>query len=216
MSIPRWLTLFLIVLLTVPAGTASAQQDTSAEALLQQLAEANARDTEAAIKAIATSGHERARDWLDAYGNNRLSQVEDTGQIVIVLNNRGRDWEVADAITGENLGEMSRRDLDRIAVNNAIRRQLEGVMAMMDLYANDLEVREALIIRRRAASILAVDLEDVLGVKLARDAKLLPDGVGKGVKGVGPGWVVVAVLLLLVTAPLLPTVLCEANDKVDV
>ena len=143
MSIPRWLTLFLIVLLTVPAGTASAQQDTSAEALLQQLAEANARDTEAAIKAIATSGHERARDWLDAYGNNRLSQVEDTGQIVIVLNNRGRDWEVADAITGENLGEMSRRDLDRIAVNNAVRRQLAGVMAMMNLYSDDVDVREA-------------------------------------------------------------------------
>ncbi|WP_328186083.1 urea ABC transporter permease subunit UrtB [Marinobacter sp. OP 3.4] len=143
MSIPRWLTLLLIVLLTLPAATATAQQDTSAEALLEQLADASPRETESVIKTIATSGHERARDWLDAYGNNRLSRVEDTGQIVIVLNNRGRDWEVADAVTGENLGEMSRRGLDRIAVNNAIRRQLEGVMAMMDLYDSNLDVREA-------------------------------------------------------------------------
>ncbi|MCK7545390.1 urea ABC transporter permease subunit UrtB [Marinobacter bryozoorum] len=142
MSISRWLTFLLIALLTVP-GMTSAQEERAPEALLEQLAEASPRDTETVIKAIATSGHERARNWLDAYGNNRLSQVKDTGQIVIVLNNRGRDWEVADAITGENLGETSRRDLDRIAVNNAIRRQLEGVMAMMNLYANDLEVREA-------------------------------------------------------------------------
>lgn len=104
MSIPRWLTVLLIVLLTAP-GLATAQEGDSAEALLEQLAEASPRDTETAIKAVATSGHERARDWLDAYGNNRLSQVKDTGQIVVVLNNRGRDWEVADALTGENLGK---------------------------------------------------------------------------------------------------------------
>jgi urea transport system permease protein len=131
-----------MVLLITPAGTASAQQDQSAEALLEQLAEASPRDTEAAIKAIASSGHERARAWLEAYGNNRLSQVKDTGQIVIVLDNRGRDWEVADALTGEDLGEMSRRDLDRIAVNNAVRRQLAGVLAMLDLYLDDVDVRE--------------------------------------------------------------------------
>lgn len=142
MSILRGLTFFLMVLLITPVGIASAQQDQTPEALLEQLADASPRDTEAAIKAIATSGHERARDWLEAYGNNRLSQVEDTGQIVIVLNNRGRDWEVADALTGENLGEMSRRDLDRIAVNNAVRRQLAGVLAMLDLYSDNVDVRE--------------------------------------------------------------------------
>ncbi|SFR54915.1 amino acid/amide ABC transporter membrane protein 1, HAAT family [Marinobacter daqiaonensis] len=143
MSIPRLLTMLLFVLLMAPVGTAMAQQDDgSGEKLLEQLADASPASTEEALQAIAASGHERARAWLEAYGNNRLSRVKDTGEIVIVLNNRGRDWTVADAVTGENLGEMSRRDLDRIAINNAVRRQLAGVLAMLDLYAEDPEVRE--------------------------------------------------------------------------
>ncbi|MGM0571806.1 urea ABC transporter permease subunit UrtB [Marinobacter sp.] len=162
MGIPRWLTFFLIALLMAP-GMATAQEGDSAEALLEQLAEASPRDTEAAITAIATSGQERARSWLDAYGSNRLSQVKDSGQIVIVLNNRGRDWEVADAVTGEVLGEMSRRDLDRIAVNNAVRQQLAGVLAMLDLYSDDVKVRE-----RAALDMLGKVNDAVAGNVIAR------------------------------------------------
>lgn len=141
MSIHKGLALLFIALLIVP-GMATAEEPDAPQALLLQLA-GSSGETETAIRAIAASGHERAREWLDAYGNNRLSQVRDTGAVVIVLSNRGRSWEVADAVTGGYLGEMSRRNLERIGVNNAIRRQLGGVMAMMDLYRNRVEVRQS-------------------------------------------------------------------------
>ena len=128
MSILRSLTLLLIALVSVLSLPASAQEDDPGTALLNNLAEAPASRIEEAINAIVSSGDERARGWLEAYGNNRLSRIDDTGQVVIVLNNRGRDWEIANPLTGENMGEMSRRELDRIAINNRIRGQLEGCL----------------------------------------------------------------------------------------
>jgi urea transport system permease protein len=143
MSILRSLTLLLIALASVLALPAHAQDDDPGKEMLANLAEAPASKVEEALNVIVNSGDPRARSWLEAYGNNRLSRVKDTGQVVVVLNNRGRDWEIADPLTGENLGEMSRRELDRVAINNAIRGQLEGMLAMLDLNAADPEVREA-------------------------------------------------------------------------
>ncbi|HBC37180.1 MAG TPA: urea ABC transporter permease subunit UrtB, partial [Marinobacter adhaerens] len=143
MSICRSLTLLLIALFSLLSLPATAQEEDPGKALLIHLAEAPASKVEEAVNAIVSSGDERARGWLEAYGNNRLSRVKDTGQVVLVLNNRGRDWEIADPLTGENMGEMSRRELDRVAINNRIRGQLEGILAMLDLNAKDPDVREA-------------------------------------------------------------------------
>ncbi|MFN2361970.1 MAG: urea ABC transporter permease subunit UrtB [Marinobacter sp.] len=143
MSIIRSLTLLLIAITMTASPAVYAQDNDPGEALLGNLAEARPAQIEDAINAIATSGDVRARSWLDAYGNNRLSRVKDTGRVVVVLNNRGRDWTVSDALTSENLGEVSRRELDRIAVNNLIRGQLEGIIAMLDLDAEDRETRLA-------------------------------------------------------------------------
>ncbi len=143
MSICRSLTLLLIALVCLLSLPATAQEEDPGKALLINLADAPASKVEEAVNAIVSSGDERARGWLEAYGNNRLSRVKDTGQVVLVLNNRGRDWEIADPLTGENMGEMSRRELDRVAINNTIRGQLEGILAMLDLNAKDPDVREA-------------------------------------------------------------------------
>ncbi len=84
MSIIRSLTLLLIALTMISPVAAQDQEDPGKE-LLANLAEARPAQVEDAINAIATSGDVRARSWLDAYGNNRLSQIKDSGEIVIVL-----------------------------------------------------------------------------------------------------------------------------------
>jgi len=143
MGIIRSLTRLLIACTLVVAMPANAQDNDPGEALLERLAEARSAQVEDVITAIVASGDVRARSWLDAYGNNRLSQVKDTGQVVIVLNNRGRDWTIADPLSGENLGEISRRELSRVSINNAIRGQLEGIIAMLDLDAKDRAIRQS-------------------------------------------------------------------------
>jgi len=152
MGILRWLNslcliplcLAMLMALSAPAYSqaGAATESDPGQALLADLADASPRQMDAAIEAIVDSGDPRARGWLDAFGNNRLSRVKDTGQVVLVLRNVGRNWTIADPLTGENLGEMSRRDLDRVNINNAIRGKLEGVLAMLDLYSDDPEVQE--------------------------------------------------------------------------
>ena len=88
MSIIRSLTILLIAILMISPAAAQNPDEDPGQALLTSLAEAPASKVEDAIQAIVRSGEERARGWLEAYGNNRLSRIKDTGQVVIVLNNR--------------------------------------------------------------------------------------------------------------------------------
>ncbi|MGM0832261.1 MAG: urea ABC transporter permease subunit UrtB [Pseudomonadota bacterium] len=134
--------LLLSITVTAQAQT-SAAVDADDAAALELLEALDVRSFPAkgeAITAIVQSDDERARDWLQALLDGRLQRTDD-GRFVVVLDNRGRDWPVADALTNEPLGEMSRRDLDRIGINNNLRNQLRSAIAVVDLYSPDVERR---------------------------------------------------------------------------
>ncbi|QJQ96953.1 urea ABC transporter permease subunit UrtB [Halomonas sp. PA5] len=137
--VTSWLLLCLLALMP---SLATAQQEERAQALLEALDVSSFPAKGEAIATIAASEDERARDWLQALLDGRLQRADD-GRFVIVLDNSGRDWPVADALTGEALGEMSRRDLERIGINNALRNQLRSVIAVVDLYASNVTLRRA-------------------------------------------------------------------------
>lgn len=136
MSIHRWLTQALIACLLVLSGLAAAAEGDS-EALLTRLAEAPAMQKGDAVRAIAESGDPRARRWLEAFRDNRLSRMKNSGQFVVVLDNVGRDWTVENALTGEAIGEVSRRRLERVRVNNALRSQIGNILGLLDLKVDD-------------------------------------------------------------------------------
>ncbi|MCC5883968.1 MAG: urea ABC transporter permease subunit UrtB [Halomonas sp.] len=116
--------------------------DEVANELLEALDVASFPAKGEAIEAIVLSEDPRARDWLQALLDGRLQRT-DEGRFVVVLDNTGREWPVQDALSGEPLGEMSRRDLDRIGINNALRNQLRSAIAVVDLYSSDLALRRA-------------------------------------------------------------------------
>jgi len=111
--------------------------------LLDELAEANYRGKEAAIDAIVASGDTRARRWLETLADGKLQRRKDSDDFVIVLANRGRNWPVADALSLDESGEASRRDLDRLTINNALRGYLESTLALLDLRVADRQARLA-------------------------------------------------------------------------
>ncbi|WP_309043591.1 urea ABC transporter permease subunit UrtB [Marinobacter sediminicola] len=116
------------------AGDLLAQtEDAEAHQLLTVLAESSSTQKKAAVLQIAGSGDVRSRGWLESFANNKLGRIESSGQFIIVLENRGRNWTVESALTGENLGEISRRDIDTVRVNNALRNELEGILSVIDL-----------------------------------------------------------------------------------
>ena len=139
MSIRRLLTQGLIVCcLLMSSSLAHAQaSDEQARTLLKALADSSYAEKADVINDIAKSGDDRARGWLEAFADGKLSRIKTSGQFVIVLENRGRDWKVADALTGEPIGEVSRRDLDSIRINNSLRRDLDGILAVIDLTVKD-------------------------------------------------------------------------------
>ncbi|KAE8545750.1 urea ABC transporter permease subunit UrtB [Marinobacter nauticus] len=139
MSIHRLLArMVLAVCLALGATLANAQAQTNApEALLKRLVEAGQAEKTDLLKALSETGDERARGWLEAVRDGKLAMIEDTGALVIVVNNRGRNWQIADALTGEDLGEMSRRDLQSLRVNNALRADIEGILSVIDLTVAD-------------------------------------------------------------------------------
>src|SRR5690554_7880098 len=107
-----------------PAVATAQVQDDTAQTLLQRLAEANNAEKSKVLKQIAESGDERARSWLEAFAGGKLATVKSSGYVVLVTNNTGRNWQVASAVTDDSMGEMSRRELDSIRVNNALRSQI--------------------------------------------------------------------------------------------
>lgn len=145
----------------VVAGTnpTTPSDDDAALALLEALDVENFRAKGDAITAILQSDDERARDWLQALLDGRLQRTSE-GRFVVVLNNTGRDWPVADALTEEPLGEMSRRDLDRIGINNALRNQLRSAIAVVDLYSPNVERR------RTSAERLLGEVDETLAEPL--------------------------------------------------
>ncbi|MBQ0833168.1 MAG: urea ABC transporter permease subunit UrtB, partial [Marinobacter sp.] len=138
MGIYRLLSHLLFACLLLWPGLSQAQvEDTEAQQLLTELAEASFAAKKDVVNRIASSGDERARGWLESFSSNKLARIESSGQFIIVLENRGRDWTIESALTGENLGEMSRRDIDTIRVNNALRNEIEGILSVIDLKSPD-------------------------------------------------------------------------------
>ncbi|MBR9872458.1 MAG: urea ABC transporter permease subunit UrtB [Gammaproteobacteria bacterium] len=145
MSIFRLLAGLVIVwCIAFGPSLATAQvQDDAAQTLLQRLVEASNAERTAVLKHISESGDERARGWLEAFSAGKLATVKESGATVIVLNNVGRNWTIASALNGEDMGKVSRRDLATVRVNNSLRKEVEGLLAVIDLTAQNPDVRLA-------------------------------------------------------------------------
>ncbi|MBK1853002.1 urea ABC transporter permease subunit UrtB [Marinobacter sp. 1-4A] len=135
-------------------------EDTDAQQMLTALADSSFAQKKQVVSQIAGSGDERARGWLESFANNKLGRIESSGQFIIVLDNRGRDWTVESALTGKSLGEMSRRDIDTIRANNALRKELESILSVIDLNSPEEQIRLT------AARALKGGVDDALAEQL--------------------------------------------------
>ncbi|MDR9468886.1 urea ABC transporter permease subunit UrtB [Marinospirillum sp.] len=156
---------------TVPAlaESGSPDQDTQGQQLLEALDVRSYVDKSQAINQLIASNHPRTRYWLSALLDGRLQRT-DQGHFVVVVDNRGRSWPVEDALSGDDLGEMSRRDLDRIGINNALRNQLRSALAVVDLYSSQVDQRLASAVRLMGE--VDADLEEVISNLQAKEENL--------------------------------------------
>ncbi|MFW6346530.1 MAG: urea ABC transporter permease subunit UrtB [Halomonas sp.] len=140
LAVTRIVALLLAGLLACLPLAASAQDD-EGQALLEGLDTRSFPDMSVAIEAIIESEDQRANAWLQALLDGDLQRLKEDGRFVIAVDSAGLDVTIEDALTGEALGEVTRRDLDRLTINNAVRSQLRSALSLVAIYTGDRDAR---------------------------------------------------------------------------
>jgi urea transport system permease protein len=129
----------LVLAFVVMAGGARAQ---SLDELIAGLKADSFEGKIDAIEALAATGDERAAPVLDAMLNRRLLVQKSTG--AVVLGERtGRVYHLTDPISGADLGEAPRGDIETVNVNNRLRGVLRGALGSLTLANRDPNQRAA-------------------------------------------------------------------------
>jgi urea transport system permease protein len=131
--------LAVIVLALGSAGTALAQE---LRPLVDALALGDYDDREAAIADLAATGDETVAPALRALEAGDLFVRESDGA-VFVARRSGDGYALTDALSGEEAGEAGRREIEKIRVNNRLRRAIQAALGGLTLRAPDPGVRRA-------------------------------------------------------------------------
>ena len=142
MTAIRPLALFalLIGLLFGAITPAFAQtDDATLSPLVDALAPGNFKDREAAIGVLVTTADPRVVPILGVLGEGDLYAVKATGKVVFI---EGRGpYALTDPVTGAALGEVPKGDVEKVKVNNSLRRVIRTAIGQMTLLSEDPAVR---------------------------------------------------------------------------
>lgn len=132
----------LFFLLCATFTTATAQDNIQTQ--IDALAAGNFSAKAEAVDQLLATGHPRTAIVLQAMLESALQQRKSDNRIVI-SSKSGSNFQLQDAVTGEDLGSASRRDLKRISVNNSLRKHIRTALAKLSLADPDPAVRRAAV-----------------------------------------------------------------------
>ena len=156
--------LIAVLVLTLSALPAAAQ--TVAERVTE-LASGSYDEKEAAIRALGDTGEAAAAPALAAMAEGLLFVRKTDGKVVIGEEQGRRAYRLHDPLTNDEIGEATSRELEKIRVNNRLRRAIEGAIGRLTLFSPDPGTRRA-----AAASLLQRGRPDalpLLGEALAKE-----------------------------------------------
>jgi urea transport system permease protein len=128
----------LALALLLVAGPPAAAQDR--DALVAALAEGGFGEKEAAVQAMAATADDDLVPVLRAMADGRLATRKSDG-LVVITEEAGRNLRLLDPLTLEELEVAGSRAVDRIRVNNRLRRALGAAIGSMTLLSPDTAVR---------------------------------------------------------------------------
>ncbi len=170
------LTLLPLALLSSAAG---AQDHATLRPLVDALGKGSFSDTEKQVAALAATGDPAVVPALEALTNGDL-YVRKADKAVVIGKRAGGSLALTDPLTGEALGSTASSALDKIRVNNRLRRTIRAALGGLTLRAADANTRrqaaEAIFKAQDAEGIEALDAaiaaETDPGVaKLMREAR---------------------------------------------
>jgi len=155
---------FVAILSALMAIAAAAKADDFAS-LVGRLAGDSFADKEKAVTALGAQGDPRAVSLLQALTGGHLLRGAD-GRVV-VSETAGGTTRLRDAVTGEDITGTDPDSLDRIIVNNRLRRAIEGALGALSLFSTDPTARlgAARDAMKHPSAAEAVLLEKALAVE---------------------------------------------------
>jgi urea transport system permease protein len=126
------------LLVSLPAHAQLADAELSA--LVDALAPGNFKDREAAIGVLVATGDQRAVPVLETLLEGELYFDEATGKVVFTSASGGKG-DISDPVTGAALPNLTEGGLEKVKVNNGLRRVLRTAIGQMTLLSPDSNVR---------------------------------------------------------------------------
>ena len=108
--------------------------------LVRALGQGSFNDRSEAIAALAATGDPRAVAPLEALNAGNLYTRKSDNEVVIARRD-GADMALVDPLTGAVIGQEPESALDRIRVNNSVRRDIEAALGSMTLLSPDPKIR---------------------------------------------------------------------------
>lgn len=138
-----WILAVFALILGWTAAPAARADEATLRPLVQALGTANGYDAlETAIGGLATTGDPLAAPILEALSAGDL-QIRKADKQVVLVRKDGATTVAVDPLTGTVLGELVRRDAEKIRVNNRIRNAVQAANAALTLRSPDPTVRAA-------------------------------------------------------------------------
>jgi urea transport system permease protein len=120
--------------------TGPARAETDLHPLVTALAKGSLDDRAQAIDALAATGDPRVAAILEALADGDLLVVKDGGAVVLGAT-VGSSMTLTDPITGQSLGQAPKGTVDKIKVNNRLRRSIRDAIGALTLRSPDAAVR---------------------------------------------------------------------------
>lgn len=136
----RRIALFFVLSLAFAAPAHAQISDAELSPLVDALAPGNFKDREAAIGVLVATGDPRVVPILETLTEGELYVDEASGKVVFTAASGGKG-EASDPITGEALPAITEDGLDKVRVNNGLRRVLRTAIGQMTLLSEDSAVR---------------------------------------------------------------------------
>ncbi|OCP15595.1 urea ABC transporter permease subunit UrtB [Ensifer sp. LC163] len=133
-------TLLITLCLLVSAHVTGLRAADDLGALISALGTAKLAELDDRIAALAKSGDPRVIPVLEALGEGNLYARKADGGVFLTTE-KGTNLVLVDPLDGADIGEVPKGELQKIKVNNAVRRAVRSALGGLTLFSADAEAR---------------------------------------------------------------------------
>ncbi|RAS14680.1 urea transport system permease protein [Ensifer sp. OV372] len=132
--------LFVALCLVISAHVVGSRAAEDLGPLIDQLGSAKLSEMDDHITALAKTGDAKVIPVLEALGEGELYQRKSDGKVFLVKA-QGADLLLVDPVTGADAGAAPKAAMQKVKVNNAVRRAVRSALGGLTLFSDDTSAR---------------------------------------------------------------------------